>query len=693
MTLRSARAPARPSRVRRTVFALVLALSTSVLASVPTPATVYTRFDFETPSYGGFGRRLADHMLLKNAGVWHLFYTELSGAATPVDRIGHASSTDLVHWTERPTVIAAGDPGWTQSGTWAPHVVPAPSGGWVLLFAGQNVAGSEVILAMTSGDLDNWQLAPNNPVFIPSTTWARWGPDFACSCRDPFLYYENGAWSMLYTVDTQAPPRPAIGRAESLDLLNWTDMGAFAIDSVSTYPADLESPSLVVAGGRAELMFTRTNSQILLAPNSAGPWDFAQMTDLDAKAGACEVTLDGNLRLLSRVRFDLCTTGTTVILIDTVTTSPTGYNVPGPPGLPLGWTFDGDAFSAQPVYSDGPLLRGATPALPEGFRWLGSGETLRQPGESPYCNTTENFARAGYVSSPRFTLLGDLLSFRLMGKNSIDSTYVALYDDCTGQELSRTAAPGTNTLTPFSWSNAGRRGWPVRLRLTDLSKSPGGVVGLDAVMDSAVGSPAPPVQPLIDETAPAGGENLAPNNNYTIRYTGSSPAGLDSFVVYVSYDDFATAPQRITKRNANQFTYSWDVPSGPKYNVKIRIVVYAKNGVHACDQSGAFTIGVTTGVEPGPTAGPEVVLSARAQPGPAPVLEWRAPEDRRASLALYDVRGRRIRLLYDGPGARAGRVVWDGRDDAGRIAPSGLYFARLTSGAERVVAHVVRVGH
>jgi hypothetical protein len=50
-------------------------------------------------------------------------------------------------------------------------------------------------------------------------------------------------------------------------------------------------------------------------------------------------------------------------------------------------------------------------------------------------------------------------------------------------------------------------------------------------------------------------------------------------------------------------------------------------------------------------------------------------------------------MLYDGPGARAGRVVWDGQDDAGRIAPSGLYFARLTSGGERVVVHVMRVGH
>ena len=68
--------------------------------------------------------------------------------------------------------------------------------------------------------------------------------------------------------------------------------------------------------------------------------------------------------------------------------------------------------------------------------------------------------RTGYVRSPRIVLQGDVLSFRLAGRASPDSLYAALIDDCTGEELARQTGPGTSALTPFSWSNSGRRGWP-----------------------------------------------------------------------------------------------------------------------------------------------------------------------------------------------------------------------------------------
>lgn len=48
-----------------------------------------------------------------------------------------------------------------------------------------------------------------------------------------------------------------------------------------------------------------------------------------------------------------------------------------------------------------------------------------------------------------------------------------------------------------------------------------------------------------------------------------------------------------------------------------------------------------------------------------------------ARLEIFDVSGRRIRAL-DAPSS----VVWDGRDDAGHLVPSGIYFAR-TGGADR----------
>lgn len=55
--------------------------------------------------------------------------------------------------------------------------------------------------------------------------------------------------------------------------------------------------------------------------------------------------------------------------------------------------------------------------------------------------------------------------------------------------------------------------------------------------------------------------------------------------------------------------------------------------------------------------------------------------DGRLCLAVFDVAGRRVRVLYDGPAIPGRQVLaWDGRDDAGRRLASGVYFARLSLG-------------
>ena len=61
-------------------------------------------------------------------------------------------------------------------------------------------------------------------------------------------------------------------------------------------------------------------------------------------------------------------------------------------------------------------------------------------------------------------------------------------------------------------------------------------------------------------------------------------------------------------------------------------------------------------------------------------FEIELPGAGRARLELFDVRGRRVSVLFDEDHA-AGRAIahWDGRDDRGRIAPRGIYFAKLTT--------------
>ena len=54
------------------------------------------------------------------------------------------------------------------------------------------------------------------------------------------------------------------------------------------------------------------------------------------------------------------------------------------------------------------------------------------------------------------------------------------------------------------------------------------------------------------------------------------------------------------------------------------------------------------------------------------------PRALRVRLEVYDLAGRLVRTLVQGeepPGRR--RAIWDGRDDAGRLVASGVYYYRL----------------
>jgi beta-glucanase (GH16 family) len=67
---------------------------------------------------------------------------------------------------------------------------------------------------------------------------------------------------------------------------------------------------------------------------------------------------------------------------------------------------------------------------------------------------------------------------------------------------------------------------------------------------------------------------------------------------------------------------------------------------------------------------------------PSTTLAFELAEPRTVNLGIYDVSGRLVRQLLVAESSRAGRheVVWNGRDDAGRVAPTGAYFYRLQAG-------------
>ncbi|MCK6561954.1 S8 family serine peptidase [bacterium] len=66
---------------------------------------------------------------------------------------------------------------------------------------------------------------------------------------------------------------------------------------------------------------------------------------------------------------------------------------------------------------------------------------------------------------------------------------------------------------------------------------------------------------------------------------------------------------------------------------------------------------------------------------PETMIEFQLPKAGRVSLKIYSVLGHAIRTLVEGEmPAGLHRVQWDGKDQSGRVAESGVYLYRLTAG-------------
>ena len=95
----------------------------------------------------------------------------------------------------------------------------------------------------------------------------------------------------------------------------------------------------------------------------------------------------------------------------------------------------------------------------------------------------------------------------------------------------------------------------------------------------------------------------------------------------------------------------------------------------------------TTDVAPAPTTVPGTAELLAPRPNPsrgASEIRWVVPSACRLDLAIFDLAGRRVRLLLAGARSEPGQhgVSWDGRDDTGARVREGVYLVRLRVGGE-----------
>jgi beta-fructofuranosidase len=180
--------------------------------------------------------------------------------------IGHAVSQDLRTWQVLPDALRPGPPGdWDDYTTWTGSVLRHEAL-WHLFYTGTNRAEEGLVQRIglaTSPDLIHWDRYPENPILVADSRWYElldtklWHDQ---AWRDPWVFRssDTGDFHALLTARVNhgaADERGVIAHARSDNLLHWEVLPPV------TEPGDfgqMEVPQQVTIQGRHYLLFSST---------------------------------------------------------------------------------------------------------------------------------------------------------------------------------------------------------------------------------------------------------------------------------------------------------------------------------------------------------------------------------------------------------------------------------------------------
>lgn len=160
-------------------------------------------------------------------GIYHLFY-QYNPLAAVHGRIhwGHATSRDLVTWTDEPVALVPGDDGPDRDGCWS-GVLVDDGGIPTLVYSGNRDGHQLPCVATGSADLRTWEADPGNPVIEHPP------PGFdVTGFRDHCVWREGGRWRQLVGSGFAGVGGAAV-LYDSDDLRAWRLVGPLLVGDVN----------------------------------------------------------------------------------------------------------------------------------------------------------------------------------------------------------------------------------------------------------------------------------------------------------------------------------------------------------------------------------------------------------------------------------------------------------------------------
>jgi len=148
-------------------------------------------------------------------GTYHLFYQYVPGRTSWASNChwGHATSPDMIAWTEQGVAVAPGD---GDDGVWSGSIVTDSEGKATMFYTSVTEPGIGIgtIRTATPGD-DSWD------------SWTKGGKLMSApgadviAYRDPFVFRDGGQWRMFVGAGLDGGTAAAISYS-SADLAEWT---------------------------------------------------------------------------------------------------------------------------------------------------------------------------------------------------------------------------------------------------------------------------------------------------------------------------------------------------------------------------------------------------------------------------------------------------------------------------------------